>query len=29
MEIAMKNPKMEAELLAVTDVCIEGSEARA
>jgi hypothetical protein len=29
MEIAMKKPKMEAELLAVTDVCIEGSEARA
>jgi hypothetical protein len=28
-EIAMKKPKMVADLLAVTDTCIEASEARA
>jgi hypothetical protein len=28
-EIAMKKPKMVADLLAVADVCIEASEARA
>jgi hypothetical protein len=28
-EIAMKKPKMVAELLAVTDICIEASKARA
>jgi hypothetical protein len=28
-DIAMKNPKMVADLLAVADTCIEASEARA